>query len=195
MKKFELITIDETTEYQVVTENDTYNINIVLDQYPESPREWDNLGTLVIFGKNAKDETTEKRDRYELQTYLQTFTGVYLPVYCYEHRGIAYSTTPFICRWDSGQVGYIFVTTEKLKEEFPNWVSNEVVKNAEEILSGEIETYSKWANGDVYGYEITNSNGQHIDSCWGYYTTNDAYDGAIDNLKNYDASIEINFII
>jgi hypothetical protein len=44
----------------------------------------------------------------------------YLPLYLYEHSGITMSTSPFGDRWDSGQVGIIYVKREVAEREWPD---------------------------------------------------------------------------
>lgn len=39
-----------------------------------------------------------------------------LPLYLFEHSGIALSTNDFNDRWDSGQIGYVFMTKKQAKE-------------------------------------------------------------------------------
>jgi len=36
-------------------------------------------------------------------------------------------------------------------------------------LSATADLYAAWAYGDVYGYSIEDSEGEELDSCWGYY--------------------------
>lgn len=40
-----------------------------------------------------------------------------LPLFLYDHSGITMSTGPFHCPWDSGQVGFIYMTYEKFFDE------------------------------------------------------------------------------
>ena len=44
--------------------------------------------------------------------------NVVLPVYMYDHSGITINTTGFSCPWDSGMVGIIYVSKEKIREKF-----------------------------------------------------------------------------
>jgi hypothetical protein len=37
-------------------------------------------------------------------------------LYLYDHSGITISTSPFSCGWDSGQVGFIYLTRQKCEE-------------------------------------------------------------------------------
>lgn len=39
----------------------------------------------------------------------------------------------------------------------------------EKSAKGFCETYTCWANGEVYGYIVEDSYGEHVDSCWGFY--------------------------
>lgn len=42
---------------------------------------------------------------------------IYLPVYIYDHSGVEVRAgEPFSCKWDSGQVGYIYTTEERWRE-------------------------------------------------------------------------------
>ena len=94
-----------------------------------------------------------------------------LPLYLYDHSGITISTGPFSCNWDSGQVGWIFVSKDKVKKEGIDETK------VGEYLKGEVETYDRYIRGDVYGYriyEVTTCNLGHdheedLDSCWGFY--------------------------
>lgn len=36
-------------------------------------------------------------------------------------------------------------------------------------LEAAVKLYGAWAWGDVYGYVIESPDGEHLDSCWGYY--------------------------
>jgi hypothetical protein len=102
-------------------------------------------------------------------------------VYRYEHSGVAYNTTGFSCRWDSGKVGVIFALKSDVRENFNmKRITKNVVEKTEKILDAEIETYSQWANGDVYGIKLFNSiddykSGDDSDSVWGFYF-DDNYD-------------------
>ena len=102
-----------------------YELEVVQDTNPYSPREDDNLGTMVCFHKRYElgdktDYRTEDYDSWdELKDKLsEDFKdGVILPLYLYDHSGITISTSSFDCRWDSGCVGFICVSKDKIKEE------------------------------------------------------------------------------
>jgi len=104
-----------------------------------------------------------------------------LPMYMYEHSGVAIRTTPFGCRWDSGQLGYIFCTKEKALAEFGG--KKVTAKLRERCLShfvGEVETYDEWQGGRVYGFDVK-YDGEH-DNCGGFYGNDWKTNGMLDHL-------------
>lgn len=107
---------------------------------------------------------------------------VALPLYMYEHSGVSIATTPFSCRWDSGQLGYIYCTKKKALEEFGGKVVTKKVR--EKCFSNfvaEVKSYDMWQNGDVYGYEATY--GEEEDSCGGFYGTDWENNGILNYLS------------
>ena len=95
---------------------------------------------------------------------------IMLPLYLYDHSGITISTGPFSCPWDSGQIGWVYVSIKKVKEEY-NWIllTKSRKKKIIDLLKNEVELYDQYLRGDVYGYEVEDQIGNHIDSCWGFY--------------------------
>ena len=169
---------------------DTYlheglTVNIYLDEDAESPRHWDNLGKLILFGRHAYMEVNELDRQYRTADYsgwdefeeaiLSDHPGAeILPVYRYEHSGVMYNTTGFSCPWDSCQVGFIVCPREDIVKEYSlKRVTEKTRGKVRQVLVAEVAAYSSWASGDVYGYIITDSTGNSInldgDSCWGYY--------------------------
>ena len=110
-------------------EDDKYRLEVIIDTYPESPRAWDNLTTMVCSHRryDLGDEQAKNIDEYSswdewLQGEVYDLYGgednvVCLPLYLYDHSGITMNTTGFACSWDSGQVGWIYATKEKLRKE------------------------------------------------------------------------------
>jgi len=152
-------------------------INIKYDQDAESPRAWDNLGTMICFhGRyNLGDEHSFDHNDYnsfeEMEKAIEKqYDAVVLPLYLYDHSGITISTSPFSCNWDSGQVGFIAISKEKARNEY-GWKA--ITKKRKELLTsyleGEVETYDQYLRGDVFGFEILNSEGEVEDSCWGFF--------------------------
>lgn len=153
-------------------------LEIVQDNNPDSPREWDNMGTMICFhGRyNLGDKHNYDHKDYsgweEMETAIikNESPAVILPLYLYDHSGITISTSPFSCPWDSGQIGFIFVSKEKLRKEYGvKRITKEVIERAEKCLLAEVNTYDQYLTGDVYGYKVIDEEGNEEDSCWGYY--------------------------
>lgn len=138
-------------------------VEIYLDPDPQNPRDWDNLGTLAIRQMGDEEPTTPPPN------------SIWLPVYRYEHSCTLFNTTGFHCPWDSGQTGYIYVTKQQVREEYGvQRISPNLRSRIEHVLKSEVETFSKWANGEVYGFINTETD----DSCWGFYSIEEALDEA-----------------
>jgi len=149
--------------------SNNYVANIRIDDSPFSPREDDNFGTLIAFHSNYNLSDNNDWTKEELLEHIQKEGILSLPVYMYEHSGIALRTTPFNCKWDSGQIGYIFVLHQDIKER----LGELDLEQAEKNLIAEIEEYSQYCNGEVYGYQIYKKGDceswfNDIDACWGY---------------------------
>lgn len=131
-------------------------------------------------------EAMSFEDKWKL---LERHAGiVYLPLYLYDHSGITMSTSEFSCKWDSGQVGYIYTDKKTILETvggFTNEKGNCVKvsaynwKEAAYInMKSEVKDYDMYLTGEVYGYIVEKQVGdpewllewQRTDSCWGIYS-------------------------
>ena len=142
-----------------------HTIEIHYDEWGESPRNWDNLGTMVTFTRRYDiGDDAGFRDADELVEYLTENKDnlYYLPIFMYEHSGIALSTSPFGDRWDSGQIGYIYMTKQTAHE---NRLCEEEAYN---VLMAEVKDMDDFVRGNVYGYKVFNDEGEELDSCWGF---------------------------
>lgn len=159
-----------------------FTIKIVPDEINESPRVWDNLGTMVCFHKryDLGDKTSYDESDFnswdELKDHLNDHGArIILPLGLYDHSGITMYIGNSHDRWDGGQVGFIYVTAEKIREWYQvKKITKAVLAKAEAGLRSEVETYDKYLTGDVVGYEVEDADGEQIDSCYGYYSQDDA---------------------
>jgi len=160
-----------------------HTINIYPDHDAESPREWDNLGTMLCFHKRyvLGDKHDLKSDEFygweDVEYYIEheLDAAVILPLYIYDHGGVTISTTPFSCPWDSGQVGFIYISKEKIRKEFGiKKITQKVKERMTNLLLSEVKTYDMFLTGQVYGYEIEGTG----DSCWGFYGEKEAIEQA-----------------
>jgi len=165
---------------------ENYLIEVIQDESPESPREWDNLGTMICFhGRYNLGDKHDYRsgdysgwDEQRKDIEKKENVCVILPLYLYDHSGITISTSSFSCNWDSGQIGWIVVSKEQVRKEFGvKRITKEIIEKVTNILEGEVKTYDQYLTGDVYGYRISkvtkcefgHEHKEEVDSCWGYY--------------------------
>ncbi len=178
----------ETIEYN------GHTIEIHQDLDPQNPRtEYDNLGTMVCFhnrydlgdrGHGYDKGDFDSWDELEAQIYKDNDVAVCLPLYLYDHSGITMNTTGFSCRWDSGQVGFIFISKEKARSEYSaKRISPKLRGRLTTYLKNEVETYDHYLTGSVYGYQIVDQAGADVDSCWGFFGDHEA-SGLIEYAKN-----------
>lgn len=81
------------------------------------------------------------------------------PLYLYDHSGITISTTPFRGRWDSGQVGFAYVTESDTNNPDANW---------DDIIEDTIQRYDNYLRGNIYRYVVI-EDGEEVDSCAGFF--------------------------
>lgn len=176
-------------------------IRIERDPDPQNPRrEWDNFGTMVCFHRryNLGDDFHGLRSGdfagwHALEDHLrkELKAAVVLPVYMYDHGGITISTSPFSCPWDSGQIGFTYVTRERLLDTFgKKRVTKSLLKKATELLQSEADVYDAYLTGDVYGWvaetrENEDAEWQRDDSCWGFYGYDHLKSGLRDDIASY----------
>ena len=170
-------------------ESKNYVANIQFDTSPFNPREDDNLGTLIAFHSIYNYSDNNDWTKEELLEHIQKEDILSLPVYMYEHSGIALRTTPFNCKWDSGQIGYIFVSHAEIIECFGKLNLDQAGKN----LIAEIDEFSEYCNGEVYGYQIYNKgesrhDSDDVESCWGYIGYDHIKETVEDELKFIEES-------
>jgi len=171
-------------------------LEIHYDDSPESPREWDNCSTLILTNGNgdrtdfqfaggykSRQDFVEQGEA-EIRKHFKD-VAVCLPVNKYSHSGVGYSTSngyPYNCQWDSGTAGFIVVTKAQIRERLGiTRVTKPIIERAAEIASGEVDTFSQWASGDVYGF-ILKEDGEEKHSCWGFYGSDIKTNGILDHI-------------
>ena len=67
-------------------------------------------------------------------------------------------------------MGYIYVSKADVRKEY-NWKRITEQREAKIIkyLESEVKVYDDFLAGNVWGYVVEDSEGEHIESCWGYY--------------------------
>jgi hypothetical protein len=159
-----------------------YTIEVCPDPDPMDPRkEFDNLGTMVCFhrryelGDKLDLRAEDFRGWDEVEEHLRKSlgAGIVLPLYLYDHGGLRMKVGSFQghlpqghAEFDSGQVGFIYITADKIREEFGDSKSLEEVAD---YLRSEVDLYDDFLSGSVYDYRILDPNGEEVDACGGFY--------------------------
>ena len=174
------------------------------DDSPESPRTWDNVGTMAIFHKCYRfgDEVLFSSDDFqgwdEMENYITDTLGakVCLPIFMYDHSGVTIKTGPFSCGWDSGKVGFIYATEEKITETWGE-CTPATIQLATQRLEGEVETMDQYLQGEVYGFKLIKPSllddpelDAEEDSCWGFFGSDLKTNGILDHLCTEDHPVE-----
>lgn len=146
-------------------------LRILQETDPESPREWDNLGTMACWHRRYNLGDVQPKDSPEewLRENAPEGSEV-LPLYLYDHSGITMNTSGFSCPWDSGQVGWIVATPEKIREGFMvKRITKKVRERVREVLRGEVKVYDQYLRGACWGFVCEDAEGNTTDSCFGFY--------------------------
>jgi hypothetical protein len=177
-------------------DNATRRITVSIDEDPFNPREDENLGITAFFHKryNIGDTIHNGEDPKEVQKWVTTSDEIFvwLPVYIYDHSGITISTHPFPCPWDSGLLGYIYATKERVLKAYGNLSEDtkELVKN---VLIEEVNAIDRYLNYTYYCVFVE-ENGEVVDQCCGledleqiksmlYEYLDDSWNELIDKIK------------
>lgn len=124
---------------------------------------------------------------------------VIMPVSIYDHSGVSIWLGSPTCMWDSGQVGFMYLTKKDALRELGNCTEENWKERAMECMEAEMEVYNCYISGDVYGFVIEDEDENEIDSCWGYYGDEAVKDQNKENRALIDKEIahreKINLII
>lgn len=171
-----------------------YKVRTFYDESPESPRFWENLGTMICFHRNYNLGDKHSYDSQDYGSWDEMKKDIIdnenvhtiLPLYLFDHSGISISTSPFGCQWDSGQVGFIFVSKHRIKQE---GIEDKIVQ---ECLVNEVKTYDQYLQGNVYGFEVVkvtkcdlgHEHEEVVESCYGYYDEDECMTEGIDMISS-----------
>lgn len=191
-----------------------FRLTIERDCEAESPRDYDNLGTLYIQRLKYHIDISDKNSRRQYWEDREDWgEGVLIPLEVIEDRQSITLNPQSLPEFDDPEgeeifdayAGFIYASKEKLDKEYgENWDRERV----ESVLLAEVETLQKWCDGEVYGYtlyerllaseekteetEDTEETGWEIvDSCWGFYGDDWEKNGMREQLPIDTGSVEI----
>lgn len=183
-------------------------LRVIHDDMAIDPREnFDHLGTMVCWHRRYNLGDKHSFDSPgDFMDWLRSEYGkngyIILPVYMYDHSGIALSTSrsyPFNDSWDAGQVGWIYVTKEKVRSEYSvNRVTRLLREKVLDVLVSEVELYSDYVSGNVWGFEVYEvctcdkchcGREEFVDSCFGFYGDIES-SGLLDAVESLGIDIE-----
>lgn len=188
-----------------IIENEKYKLEIFDVLNPCSPREFDNFGTMVCFHRRYMlgDETELKSSDFssweELENYLYKEENalIAIPVFMYDHSGLWINTTGFSCPWDSGQIGFIYVSKENVRKKYScKRMSKKLKDSISQILCSEVDLYNDYFSGDVYGFTITyKESNEEVDSSSGFYGPDYIENGIFDYVSSYFTKAELEALV
>lgn len=163
-------------------------VEIVADEDPIDPiNDDDGFAVFVCFHKRYnlgtknhgyKSSDFSSWDELESAIIKNEKPTVILPIYMYDHSGIAISTSPFSCPWDSGQIGFVYATPKMIKEWYGVKSINGAIKaRVKKDLESQVVTYDQYLGGDIYGLLLKDEDGNDLeneDASWGIYGLNEA---------------------
>ena len=187
---------------------------LVYDQDSDvtNPREGDNLGTILIapskahwvaspdvavdtsipFGKNPYEHWQNlRREQLKLK---KSEIAISYPITKYEH-GEIFLQLGHKSGWDYAALGFVYVTKETLREECGvGRITKSIIEYAEKRLQDELDTLTRWLNGECYGWQIKeyalDDDGldweevDTLDACWGYLDKEQAI-GDMQNMLSH----------
>ena len=180
-----------------IVETGTYeykgcNVTWDYDECAKNPREWDNVShmicwhrwcnigddhnynetrtffeNLVMYNYDIPDDVIYEMSEKELYKKIKEI-AVIMPISMYEHSGMSIWYGIPTGQWDSGQVGWGYMTKEEALKNLQcteeNW--REVAKKQ---MENEMKTYSHYVAGDVFNYIVKDPDEDIVDSCIGCY--------------------------
>ena len=173
-------------------------VTIDEDEWFESPREWENLGTfytweggycspdkhnysdvLEFLGELLGETLVDKiYNQYkdtgsfmdDISKRMDKLGYILYPVSKYDHSNVQYFLG-ISSGWDTGAIGVIFAEKKKICEWFnTKKVTQKVREKVAQNFYSELDIYTDYANGyGIYSVEIEKFSGDQVEICGGYY--------------------------
>lgn len=181
-------------------------INIVPDYHPMSPRDFDNLGVMFcahphyILGDVQFNPGDFESEEDLVSRLHETYDPrVIIPLYLLDHSGLAMrpgppipgTRSPFVsdsAGWDTSMVGFILDTADTRRMAgIDDSIDSEDIQAC---LLAEVEEYSTYLEGGMVGFVVTDDADEHLDSCGGFYSVEDALSEARHSAEHLTPEVE-----
>lgn len=190
---------------------------VVYDQHATTPRECDNLGTILIapgkahwvanrdsavdtsipFGNNPYEHWDNLR-REQLKLKKSEIAIAY-PITKCEHGGEISLSLGCKSGWERGAVGFVYVKKDQVRKCFGvERITKSIIARTVNCVQSELDLLTSWINGDCYGwyikeYALTDDGLEWrevgiLDDCWGYFDKEHA-PGDMKDMLNLTATL------
>lgn len=173
-------------------------VRIMHDDQCESPLPDDgDNGVNITYKRGSRyvlgNQQVDGDEFEEITSKIESGEYIGLPVYAYIHSGVALRVGSSWhgllpqghAEFDSGLSGVVYISR---KDALAWWMRKRMTKatraKMEKGLTLIVAEFSRYLNGECYGYVIETENGEHVDSCFGFigyeYVTEEAKRAAAD---------------
>lgn len=165
----------EDWKIEIRDEAPKFKVVIRQSEWEEHPFQHDDSYTLF---SNHKYINWDNHQLHELLNEEDRITKpepdkyLYYKIYGYEHSGMCISREPFSCRWDSGLLGVLRLR----KDDF---------EDPEQAIDIYIKTVNQWLSGDIYICMIQNELDECVDTCSGFYGSDDSTIESMDEVLDF----------
>jgi hypothetical protein len=160
-------------------------VQTIPDEDCENPRRMADMLWTWVTTRNAgysdRNETPEDYEDDEGRIDRRFCrANLVCPLYLYRHGGDVISTGGLGDLWDSGCMGFAYLSREKIQEEY-GWkrLTRKRIERLHKYLEGEVQEMNAWLSGYVYGVKVTNLETEYEDSCWGFIDTDGYLEEAV----------------
>lgn len=189
---------DSTQSLELEAGGKQYLFEVLTDPDPQSPRENANLGTMLykhrryVLGDDLIN--FENFDDYLESANISPEEIVSLPLFLLDHSGLTLATTDFDDPWDSGCVGVIFTTYDKIKAEYGvSEVDPDLIERVGNMLENEVTEFNTYLNNEIYGFRLCektqDGKWSEVESGWNFYGHNITENGMLEVLEPEIADI------
>jgi len=170
-----------------------YRAVVDVTEHDCNPRtDEDNLSIMLCFHKRYnlgdQDHDYDERDYDSFSDMLAEIKKredplTILPLYLLDHSGCTISVGSFGDRWDSGMIGFVFVSKQRVREEYGvKRISKKIKSIVDSVIDAEVKIYDAYLKGEVYEYKLYDGKNL-IDSSFGFYDANECLEAACELIE------------